>query len=237
MSLYTTGEIAKKTGITVRTVQYYDRKKLVSPTKLSEGGRRLYSDDDLKKLNLILFLKSLGLSLSTIKEILESPSFEKILKTLLSQRHEQLIKEINTQNQQLKTIEQINDYLDSGLSITNNIFDDIENTMNKKKKLFWLRTRLISLGLIIDVIEIALLWYTFSTHQILPTVLGFLIIFLVVGWLTANYYHQVLYICPHCQTKFRPSQSSFLFAKHSPKTRKLTCPNCKKFDFCVEVFK
>lgn len=237
MSLYTTGEIAQQAGITVRTVQYYDRKHLVSPTKLSEGGRRLYSDKDLKKLNLILFLKSLGLSLSTIKELLESSSFEKILKTLLAQRREQLLKEMDKQNKQLKSIDQIKDCLDNGLFITNNIFADIENIMKKKKKLFWLHTQIIILGLCIDAVEIALIWYSFATHQFLPTILGFLVIFLIVGWIVAHYYHRVLYICPHCQYRFQPSRKAFFFAKHSPKTRKLTCPHCGKHDFCVEVFK
>ena len=50
MSKYTTGEIAKLCNISVRTVQYYDSRKLVVPKELSEGGRRLYSEDDLKTL-------------------------------------------------------------------------------------------------------------------------------------------------------------------------------------------
>ena len=53
------GELAKKTGVTVRTLQYYDRVGLLKPT-LSEGGRRMYSRDDILKLQQILFLKSLG---------------------------------------------------------------------------------------------------------------------------------------------------------------------------------
>ena len=43
MSKYTTGEIARLCGVTVRTVQYYDRRNILNPSELSEGGRRLYS--------------------------------------------------------------------------------------------------------------------------------------------------------------------------------------------------
>ena len=48
MSHYTTGELAKQCGITVRTVQFYDQRGILVPSALTEGGRRLYSEDDLK---------------------------------------------------------------------------------------------------------------------------------------------------------------------------------------------
>ena len=47
MSKYTTGELAKLCNVTVRTVQYYDSRGILVPSGLSEGGRRLYSEDDL----------------------------------------------------------------------------------------------------------------------------------------------------------------------------------------------
>ena len=50
MPKYTTGEVAKFCGVSVRTVQYYDTRNILVPTELSEGGRRLYSEDDLKKM-------------------------------------------------------------------------------------------------------------------------------------------------------------------------------------------
>ena len=43
MSKYTTGEIARISGVSVRTVQYYDDRGILKPSELSEGGRRLYS--------------------------------------------------------------------------------------------------------------------------------------------------------------------------------------------------
>ena len=57
MSKYTTGEIAKLCGVSVRTVQYYDERGILIPSELSEGGRRLYSEDDYKKLKIICYLK------------------------------------------------------------------------------------------------------------------------------------------------------------------------------------
>ena len=64
----TIGEVAKKMGVTVRTLQYYDKEGLLSPSTQSEGGRRLYSNKDLITLHQILSLKSLGFTLDDIKE-------------------------------------------------------------------------------------------------------------------------------------------------------------------------
>ena len=60
MSKYTTGELAKLCGVSVRTVQYYDTRGILVPSELSEGGRRLYSEDDLKLMKIICFLREAG---------------------------------------------------------------------------------------------------------------------------------------------------------------------------------
>ena len=73
----TVGQAAKRAGVTVRTLQYYDRQGLLSPTAQSEGGRRLYTDKDLVILHQILSMKSLGFSLSDIRQrlpALETPA-------------------------------------------------------------------------------------------------------------------------------------------------------------------
>lgn len=55
MSKYTTGESAKLCGVTVRTVQYYDTRGILLPSELTEGGKRLYSEDDFGSvISLIL---------------------------------------------------------------------------------------------------------------------------------------------------------------------------------------
>lgn len=68
----TVGEVAKKMGVTVRALQYYDREGLFCPSAVSEGGRRLYTDKDIIKLHQILSLKSLGFSIDEIKNRLTS---------------------------------------------------------------------------------------------------------------------------------------------------------------------
>ncbi|MDY0410505.1 MerR family transcriptional regulator [Virgibacillus soli] len=63
-------KVTKQTGITVRTLRYYDQIDLLKPAGKSEGGHRLYGEAELKKLQQIQFLKRLGLSLQEIKNIL-----------------------------------------------------------------------------------------------------------------------------------------------------------------------
>ena len=70
MSKYTTGEIAKLCGVSVRTVQYYDTRNILVPSELSEGGRRLYSEEDLERLRIICFLREMDLPINTIGELL-----------------------------------------------------------------------------------------------------------------------------------------------------------------------
>jgi len=66
------GELAKKADVTVRTLQYYDKEGLLSPSAESEGGFRLYTDKDTVKLMQIVLMKELGFSLNEIKTRLVS---------------------------------------------------------------------------------------------------------------------------------------------------------------------
>ncbi len=63
---YTTGEFAKKAGVTIRTIRYYDSKGILKPSYTNNLGYRYYSDEDFIKLKKILALKYLGLSLDEI---------------------------------------------------------------------------------------------------------------------------------------------------------------------------
>ena len=74
----TISQVAELTGISTRTLQYYDEIGLLKPSELTESGYRLYDDEALQKLQQILFFKELGFKLKEIKEILQKPDFDKI---------------------------------------------------------------------------------------------------------------------------------------------------------------
>ena len=85
MSLYTTGELAKKCNVSVRTIQYYDERGILVPTDLTEGGRRLFSEKDVATLETICFLRDLDISIKDIAEILESDESKKVIELLLDE--------------------------------------------------------------------------------------------------------------------------------------------------------
>ncbi|TCZ78207.1 MerR family transcriptional regulator [Paenibacillus albiflavus] len=68
-------EVAKQTKITVRTLRYYDRIGLLTASSKTEGGHRLYTEEDLKKLQQILFLKGMGYELKDIEDMLSDPKW------------------------------------------------------------------------------------------------------------------------------------------------------------------
>ncbi|WP_368652603.1 MerR family transcriptional regulator [Ornithinibacillus sp. 4-3] len=70
--MYTIGKLSKNTGVTVRTLDYYDEIGLIKPSSKTEGGHRLYSEDDILRLERVLALKYMGFSLEQIKSILEN---------------------------------------------------------------------------------------------------------------------------------------------------------------------
>lgn len=89
---YTIGEVAKLSGVTVRTLQYYDRIGLL-PIEKDESGRRYYTSRDLAKLQQVLFYRSLGLPLKKIGElVVEAASPRQIAEVLKEQREFFLLK-------------------------------------------------------------------------------------------------------------------------------------------------
>ncbi|MFM9280529.1 MerR family transcriptional regulator [Paenibacillus jiagnxiensis] len=70
-------ETAELAGISVRTLHHYDEIGLLVPNTITESGYRLYSEANLERLQQILFFKELGFSLERIKQILDSPDFNR----------------------------------------------------------------------------------------------------------------------------------------------------------------
>lgn len=81
----TVGEVAKLAHVSVRTLHYYDKVGLLSPSARSEAGYRLYTSDDLDRLQQILFYKELGFSLEDIGDLMADPGFDR-RKALNAQR-------------------------------------------------------------------------------------------------------------------------------------------------------
>ncbi len=64
------GQVAERTGLSLRTIRFYEETGLVLPTARSEGGFRLYSDSDVDRLEVIRRMKPLGFTLEEMDELL-----------------------------------------------------------------------------------------------------------------------------------------------------------------------
>lgn len=73
----TVKQVSELTGISVRTLHYYDEIGLFKPTKVTASGYRLYDDDALEILQQILFFRELDFPLKDIKAIMQNPRYDK----------------------------------------------------------------------------------------------------------------------------------------------------------------
>ena len=73
----TVHEVSKLTGVSIRTLQYYDKIGLLHPTGYTDAGYRLYDDTDLERLQHILLFRELEFPLKDIRAILNSPDFDR----------------------------------------------------------------------------------------------------------------------------------------------------------------
>lgn len=111
--MFRVGEVAELVGISVRTLHHYDQIGVLTPSARNEGGHRLYTEDDLLRLQQILTLRYLGFKLRRIAELMERSDFD-LIASLNAQRHA-----IRDRVTELEVIEAaltalIDDRLDSG---------------------------------------------------------------------------------------------------------------------------
>ena len=236
MSMYTTGEIAKLCGVSVRTVQYYDSRNVLVPSELSEGGRRLYSEEDLKRMRIICFLREAGISINKISELFTEEHPEKIVSILLDQQEQELREEISQSKRKLSIVETLKRELREIPDFSVETIGDIAHVMKQKHKLKKMRWLMVLTGIPVEVLECAsiILWVTKGIWWLFAVWACIAII-----WGTAvsvYYFKHVAYICPECHEVFKPRLKEAFWAYHTPKMRRLTCPACGHRGLCVEVY-
>ena len=75
--MWTVHEVSRRTGVTIRTLQYYDRIGLLRPAERTEAGYRLYDEEALERLQQILLFREMEFPLKEIGRILKSPAFDR----------------------------------------------------------------------------------------------------------------------------------------------------------------
>lgn len=236
MSKYTTGEIAKLCGVSVRTVQYYDSRNILVPSELTEGGRRLYSEDDLKRMKIICFLREAGVPINRISELFTEEHPEKIISILLDQQEQELREELREQQKKLSIIESIKRELKDMEHFSVESIGDIAYVMQNKNKLNKMRWIMILTGIPVSALQWTsiVLWITKGIWWLFAVW-----VCIAIPWgiaVSVYYYKHVAYICPECHEVFIPRFKEMFWAYHTPKMRRLTCPKCGRKGLCVEVY-
>ena len=206
------------------------------PSDFSEGGRRLYTEEDLKKLKVICFLREIGIPINSISEILASSNAEKVIGLLLEEQLLTLKEEIAEKEKQRDTIAGMQKELKSIKNFSIENLNDIAYQMKNKKKLRKVRTIMLSVGILLEIIETGTFIFGLVKGIWWPFIVGLTVVLIFTGILVRYYYNNVAYICPECHEIFKPKFGQFFWSNHTLNTRKLTCTKCGYHGFCVETY-
>ena len=235
-NLYTTGEIAKLCGVSVRTVQYYDDRGILTPSTLSEGGRRLYSEEDLGLMRIICFLREVGLPINSISALLDEENPGSIISILLEEQEKTLREELSERQTKLELLEDIKRELKGIEHFSVESIGDIAHMMKQKQKFRKMRWTMVLTGMPVTALQLTAvilgitqgLWWTLAIWGAVAIPWGI--------WCSVHYFRRVAYICPICHEVFQPKLKEAFWAYHTPRMRRLTCPKCARKGLCVEVY-
>jgi len=132
------GEMAKRASVTVRTLQYYDKEGLLSPSAESEGGFRLYTEKDMAKLIQILLMKELGFPLSEIKKRCSSMDTPADVVNVLTEQANQIRSKIAVLSETLNEIEALKEEIVQMETVDFKKYSVILVNLQIKNKNYWM---------------------------------------------------------------------------------------------------
>lgn len=156
---------------------------------------------------------------------------------LLERQETELKTELEKNQERLEKIIELKKEIGSSQSIEVESIFDIADTMENKKKLRKFRVTAGLIAILLGLLEAGSInlwvfkgiwWPCIAVYVLLA--IPFAIIF------SKLYYEKIDYICPECHEQFKPKFREVFLASHTPKTRKLVCPNCGKKSYCVETW-
>lgn len=238
MSQFSTGELAKAAEVSVRTVQYYDQRGILTPSEVTEGGRRIYHESDLERLQVICFLRDLDFSIKQIKKLLQEENREQVLELLLTDQIESLEKSSKEIEVKLKRARHLQKATAKWRQLSLDDLSDISRLMENQKSWRHLQLRMygsVVLTSLLYLIGLLIVIYYFKYPRGLFIVCPAFLI--AINLVVFHYRKQFEYLCPNCHKIFDPSFKEFALASHTPRTRKLTCPHCHVKSYCMELAK
>ncbi|MDE5898918.1 MAG: MerR family transcriptional regulator, partial [Treponemataceae bacterium] len=227
---YTTGEVAERCGTTIRAVQFYDKKGIVHPDAFSEGGRRLYSEENLRQMQIVCLCRQLEMPLKEIKAMLsDGGTCWKRLSAALRERERCLKQEIAGKIALRNTIRLVRTRLSEHRTMEDEPFCGIQKVITEQQERRRRRTlyaQLTAAGLLLDGVQALLLGLWLFRGSWMPFAAGMPAVAAILGSLTRFYYRSVQYDCSSCGRRFKPTMRRWFFAMHTPTARKLTCTHC-----------
>ncbi|MFH5185231.1 MerR family transcriptional regulator [Paenibacillus sp. TAB 01] len=134
------GDLAKLTGLTVRTLRFYDQIGLFSPSAHSDSGHRLYDESDIRRLQQILSLKDLGLSLEEIQTVLQGGTHTPA--DIVAIQMERVRSNIKTQQKLLAELERLAERMNQQEALSTDAFISLLETMKKSHEKYIMEHRL-----------------------------------------------------------------------------------------------
>ena len=114
---YTIKKLGDLSGVSARTLRYYDEIDLLKPLKVNDSGYRMYGDREVDLLQQIMFYKSMDMKLESIKEIIMNPSYD--ISSSLIEHHKKLLEKKVHLEQLILAVEKTIAYKDGGVSMSN----------------------------------------------------------------------------------------------------------------------
>lgn len=238
---YSIGEVAKKLNMTPRAIRFYEQKNLIKPDSIGENGYRYYGERQLQKLELINYLRHLNFSIKQIKQLLSDQNSAESIHLLIQDQIRADENEIAALCQHQKQLKRLANTVAARKIDSDNMIG-IAQIMRKEARLTNLRRKMWLFGLGIFLIEAVGIISAFQFKKLdnlgamtASIIVMLILVFGLTAFVTKFYYNKVEYICPNCETKFIPSLVKFIFSPHTPKFRKLECPNCHHKSYCLEI--
>ena len=195
----------------------------------------MYSEDDVKRMKIICFLRDLGLPIDSIRQLLSEEDPGSVISLLLDQQEAVLKEEIGEREGKLQKLTELKAGLKSVNEFSVESIGDIAYIMTNRKRLRNLRIFAMITAIPLGILQWSsiILWIKKGIWWLFLTWVAVAIPY--VALFSRWYFRKMAYICPQCHTVFQPTIKEGFWAKHTPATRKLTCPSCGHRGFCVEV--
>ncbi|MBS4535317.1 MerR family transcriptional regulator [Clostridium sp. D2Q-14] len=234
---FSTGELAKLCNVSTRTVQYYDKKGIIKPSELSEGGRRIYSEDDLNRFRCICLYKALGFTLNEIKTLAGSENTYDLLYDTILNQQEKIHEDIQALQQTKERLNAILEQIKETGKVNVESIEEMDDLLVKKnhhKKTDIMTYIFLGCYALLLIVGFKV---AFSMGGIIKIIMLGISLILLIGLI---YYHSEVnaYVCPNCHEKFSISFLKDLISPNGTINSKyLKCSNCGHKGWFKDTFR